>query len=194
MPRTVRGELILAALLGSMIAVPGSRAETLTRSEALRLAFPAADSTVAHDLVLSREESDEVRRRAGTGLDSRLVTAYTAHHHGRVTAWAVFDTHTVRTLPETCLIVVANDGNVEAVHLVAFHEPPAYVPPKNWLARFTGRALDDALWPDRGIDGITGATLSARAVTAAVRRALAIHGTVGSGESAPTSPRGDELP
>ena len=41
--------------------------------------------------------------------------------------------------------------------------------------------LDRDLALERGIHGITGATLTARAVTQAVRRTLAIHAAVGSG-------------
>ncbi|MEL7061524.1 MAG: FMN-binding protein, partial [Acidobacteriota bacterium] len=54
-------------------------------------------------------------------------------------------------------------------------EPAEYIPPALWYAQFDGRSLDEALQVERGIRGVTGATLTARATTEAVRRALAIH-------------------
>jgi Na+-translocating ferredoxin:NAD+ oxidoreductase RnfG subunit len=52
------------------------------------------------------------------------------------------------------------------------------VPKRGWLDQFTGRALDGDLAVQRGIRGITGATLSSQAATDAVRRILAIHGAI----------------
>ncbi|MCJ7726406.1 MAG: hypothetical protein MUP76_08490, partial [Acidimicrobiia bacterium] len=38
------------------------------------------------------------------------------------------ETHQVRTLPETILIVINPEGRVRGVHMLAFHEPPEYGP------------------------------------------------------------------
>jgi Na+-translocating ferredoxin:NAD+ oxidoreductase RnfG subunit len=61
------------------------------------------------------------------------------------------------------------------VEILAFDEPPDYLPKRAWLGQFSGKRLDDELSVKRGIRGITGATLSSQAVTDAVRRVLAIH-------------------
>jgi hypothetical protein len=61
--------------------------------------------------------------------------------------------------------------------MLAFHEPPEYGPPSNWLAQFDHQALDDELRVRGDIDGITGATLTANAITASVRRVLAVFNT-----------------
>jgi len=49
-----------------------------------------------------------------------------------------------------------------------------YAPPERWLRQFEQRRLDPALRLGGEIHGIAGATLSAQAVTGAVRRALAL--------------------
>ena len=64
---------------------------------------------------------------------------------------------------------------VAQVVVLAFLEPPEYQARPVWLEQFTARRLDDELSLKRGVRWVTGATLSARAVTAAVRRVLAIH-------------------
>jgi hypothetical protein len=91
-----------------------------------------------------------------------------------VLGYAIIDTHLVRTLPETFMVVLTPDGAVRRVEILAFHEPPEYAPTGGWLRQFEGRALDDDLRLRGGIQGITGATLSATAMTAGVRRALAL--------------------
>ncbi len=50
-----------------------------------------------------------------------------------------------------------------------------YLPRGAWYGQFAGRGLDDELELKRGIKGVTGATLTARATTAAARRLLATH-------------------
>ena len=51
------------------------------------------------------------------------------------------------------------------------------MPPVRWLAQFAKRKLDDDLSLDGAIHGISGATLSSRAATTGVRRALALYET-----------------
>jgi hypothetical protein len=104
-----------------------------------------------------------------------MITVYEGFHGSRLVGYAFIDTHTVRTLPETFLLVLDPEGAVRATHLLAFHEPPEYLPPARWLDQFTGKALDGDLWLGRDVDGISGSTLSAQALTAGVRRLTAVH-------------------
>ncbi len=55
-----------------------------------------------------------------------------------------------------------------------FAEPREYLPPGKWLQRLDGWPLNDNLHLKKGIDGITGATLSSRAAVNAARRSLAL--------------------
>jgi len=71
------------------------------------------------------------------------------------------------------LIVVAPDGTVGKMLLLAFYEPPEYEPSERWLEQFPGQQLGPDLKVDRDIHGIAGSTLTSHAVTTAVRRTLA---------------------
>lgn len=174
--RLARLALRLAWIVSLALAlVPRSSAEVFhSRESALRLAFPDADRVEPHDMVLTAGEATDVAHRAGVEAGSRLVTVYEGLRGRESLGWAFLDTHTVRTLPETILLVLQPDGQVQATHLLAFHEPPEYRPVERWLARFTGRSLDPDLAVGRDVDGISGATITARAVTSAVRRLLAV--------------------
>ncbi len=144
------------------------------RDEALQLAFPDAERVEARDVVLTSAQHERIQKLAKAPLESSLVTLYVGWKAGAPIGYAVFDTHTVRTLPETFLVVISPGGTVAATHILAFHEPEEYLPARRWLDGFAGRKLEDELQIGRGVSSITGSTLSSRAVTAGIRRALAI--------------------
>ncbi len=72
------------------------------------------------------------------------------------------------------MVVVGPDGAVQRVTILSFQEPKDYLPSDRWLDQFHDQKLGKQLSLKREIRGITGATLSSRAVTAAVRRVLAL--------------------
>ena len=149
----------------------------LTKDEALRLAFGKGASVQREAVFLTEKQLARARELAGGQIEIKwaLITQYVGEAEGDVLGTAYFDTHRVRTLQETIMVVVNPDGTVGRVEILSFGEPREYVPKKAWLEQFPGRRLDRSLALKRGIHAITGATLSARAVTEATRRILAIH-------------------
>lgn len=159
---------------------PAARTESravevhLTLEEALALCFPGATIQRGTEY-LTEEQVARVRELSREELGSAIVHPYRAVRDGVTLGTAWVDVHRVRSLRETLLIAVGPDQRVLRVELLAFAEPREYVPRASWYGQFPGRALDDELDLRRGIRGITGATLTARATTAAVRRALALQ-------------------
>jgi hypothetical protein len=146
----------------------------LAKDEALALAFPGNDRIEERVFILTDVQKADVEHRARAPLESQLWTLYVGWKGGEVQGYAVIDSHVVRTLPETFMVVIDPKGALRRVHVLAFNEPPEYMPTERWIGQFGGRALDDELKLGAGIQGITGATLSAQAMTAGVRRALAL--------------------
>ena len=100
---------------------------------------------------------------------------YRANCDGRGAGTAYFDTHRVRTLPETVMVAVDPAGKVIRVEVLSFQEPQEYSAPPPFRAQFVGRSLAEPLALRRDLRGITGATLTSRAIAEAVRRVLALH-------------------
>lgn len=146
----------------------------LSVDEALARAFPDC-STERRTVFLTEAQLERARKLAGVEVVSALVHPYVARCDGEVAGTAYLDTHRVRTLAETLMVVVGRDGRVRRIEILAFREPPEYIPREIWYGQFDGRELDDELRLKRKIHGVTGATLTARATTEAVRRVLAIH-------------------
>lgn len=168
---------ILAVALAVLAAAPAQAKVFLARSEAIKAALPAAERVEARDVFLDEAQQAAIQTASGMPVDSALVTIYTGWSGGRVVGYALFDTHTVRTQPETFVVSLDPGGRVTGLFVCAFYEPQDYLPGERWLGQFKGR--DPSHPPRVGADitGITGATLSSRAVAGGVRRALAIYAT-----------------
>jgi hypothetical protein len=172
----------LAALLVlSLAAAPAAAKVFLTVDEALKLAFP--DCKVERKTgYLTAGQVRRARELSGVEVPSALVTYYVARRGGQPAGTAYFDTHRVRTLPETLMVVVDPQGRVARVEVIAFREPQDYLPRGAWYEQFRGRGLDRELRVKQGVHPVTGATLTVRATTDAVRRVLALHQVIGSGK------------
>lgn len=173
------------ALIGVLIGVgvplallaathPARAAVFLAKDEALALAFPGAERVEERTFILTDAQKEDVERRARAKLETQLWTIYVGWKGTEIQGYAIIDTHNVRTLPETFMAVIEPNGSLRRVDVLAFHEPPEYLPTDRWIGQFPGRKLDDDLKLGAGIQGITGATLSTQAMTSGVRRALAL--------------------
>jgi Na+-translocating ferredoxin:NAD+ oxidoreductase RnfG subunit len=148
----------------------------MTRSQALDLAFPAADRVETVNLYLDQEQVGEVERLTGSMLKSPIYTFYQGWAGDQVVGYATIEAATVRTHPETVMVVLTPQGQVRFVEVLAFFEPEEYLPSKRWLAQFVGQELSGNLRVGGEIQGITGATLSAQAITRQVRKVTALLG------------------
>lgn len=176
--------LLGALLLPGLAAAPAAAKVFLTVDEALKLAFPGSQAE-RRTAYLTAEQVKRARALAGVELTSALVNYYVATRGGQPAGTAYFDTHRVRTLPETLMIVVDPQGKVGRIEVISFREPEEYMPRGAWYQQFLGKALGPDLQLKRDVRPVTGATLTARATTDAVRRVLALHQVISGGGSRP---------
>lgn len=87
---------------------------------------------------------------------------------------AYVDSHRVRTQQESLLIVLNGDKTVKKIEILSFKEPTEYIPKSKWYGQFQSQKLSDELQIKKNISPVTGASLTARATTQAVRRVLGI--------------------
>jgi hypothetical protein len=146
----------------------------LTQEEALRLAFPPGAAVQRKTAFLSEADRAEVVRRTGGAPPTGLVVFYAATQAGRDAGTAYFDTHVVRTEPETLLVLIDPAGTIARIEILSFSEPDEYLPRAKWYGQFGGKHLDDDLSEKRGVRPVTGATLTVRATVEAARRVLAL--------------------
>jgi hypothetical protein len=170
----------LYLLIGvAVIALAAQARVFMTQQQALASAFPAGTKITRQALFLTPEQRAAARKESGVDFDDRMIVRYTGNANGRVIGYAYFDTHRVRTMPETIMIVVSAEGTVEKIEILSFDEPGDYQPKKRWIDQFRGRKLDDDLSLKRAIRPISGASLSGRAIVNASRKVLALHRALG---------------
>ncbi len=190
--RHLRRLLLGAAALSAAAAAPAQQV-FMTLDEALQLALPGCEVTKG-TAYLSDEERTRAEKAAGQAGVGRIVRPYVARRDGKIAGTAYVDTHRVRAMKETLLIVVAPDGTVARIEMLAFGEPTEYVPRADWYSLLLAKPLDEELNLKRSVPPVAGATLTARATTDAVRRVLALHAVLQarSGKDAPPRPQRPE--
>ncbi len=142
--------------------------------QGLAQAFP--DAKVSRSTVyLSDEQRAAIAKLSGKPCKRGMVYPYLAHKDGKLVGVTYLDRHRVRSKQETLLVSVMADGSLGKIQVITFTEPKQYLPRKHWYKQFSGKVLDGSLRLRRGVDGVSGATLTAIATTQAARRILAIH-------------------
>ncbi len=158
------------------LAAGRARAEVFhSQKEAIELAFPEAERIEVETFVLTDLQARRVEELSRAPLETKLVRIWRGFRGPELLGYAMIDVHTVRTHPEAFLVVLAPDGSIRSLRVLAFHEPLEYLPPERWYEQFARKSLADALRVGGDVHGIVGATLSAQATARGVRRALALH-------------------
>jgi hypothetical protein len=160
-------KLIALALL--LVAVSSTARVLLTQEQALAGVFPGGAKR--EKFFLTPQQIATAKGESGVDFDDQLIVRYVGPD-GR---YAYFDTHRVRTMPETVMIVVKADGSIDRIDILSFDEPTDYFPKPRWIDQLRGRKLDRELALDRGIRPISGASLTGRAIVNASRKVLALH-------------------
>jgi Na+-translocating ferredoxin:NAD+ oxidoreductase subunit G len=168
--RNIRLAFVVLPLLGTSSA---SASTALTKDEVLALAFPNAKID-RHEHFLTEAQQVRVKELSGTDLKTRFIVAYEARQDGNLLGVAFFDTHVVRTLPESVMVAVSAKGIILRVEVVQFREPDEYRAPASWTKQLEGKALSPSLSLKAEIRPLSGASLTASALVDASRRVLAL--------------------
>jgi len=162
-------------LLGLLTTTSQSFAEIFySKNEAMELAFGKVTQIEQLSLFPDENEAAQIQQDAKSKLDSGLFTFYVGKDKEKILGYAAIETSTVRTKPETLLIVLTPDGELRKVYTLAFHEPPEYQVPEHWFEQLYKRPLADMDF-NKGVDGISGATLSTRSGLNSIRKVMAIY-------------------
>ncbi|MGC8917483.1 MAG: hypothetical protein ACP5NF_10960 [Thermoanaerobaculum sp.] len=162
-----------ALLLPGFLALVAEGRVLRTAEEALALAFPGGE--VHKQAFYLRAEEKAALQAQGLGDVPGLVFQYQVHQGGKLVAYAYLDTHRVRTLPETLLVILDPQAQVLRVEILAFSEPEDYLPRPEWYRQFAGSSAAKPPQLGTTIRPVSGATLTAHATAVAVRRVLAVH-------------------
>ena len=159
---------ILMALFGISIA-----GLLIMPEEVLKENFPDA-KYIKKNILLMKSQVKKIEKLSKTKLNSKIFTTYIIKKDGETIGYAILHSHKVRTKNEVSLISFDKDCNVKDVEIIAFYEPPEYLLGENWLKTLKDKNEKNPPYLKRNIPNATGATLSARATTDAVKQAIYI--------------------
>jgi Na+-translocating ferredoxin:NAD+ oxidoreductase RnfG subunit len=145
-----------------------------SKNEAMELAFGKGAQVESQSLFPDEQQTASIEQQAKVKLASGMLSFYVGKQQDKILGYAAIETITVRTKPETLLIVLTPEGDLRNVTTLAFHEPPEYQPPERWFEQLYKKPLAE-MEINKGVDGIAGATLSTRADLDSVRKVLATY-------------------
>lgn len=157
--------LVQTAVFGDMLISP---------IDAMQSRFGAASTVTKKNTLLNKEQAAQVSKLAQLKLETKIYRVYTAMVADKAAGYGVLITRKVRQKDASVLYMITPDGTIASVEIIAFNEPPEYMPQAAYVKQFEGKNVDDTLRVGKDIPTISGATLSARTVTDGSRLALAV--------------------
>lgn len=149
--------LICGILVSSLYAMTKDRIDSNQRDHALQQIREVVDNP---DARLQQTGGDVYAIEDARGGSVFLQSTDTGYN-GTITLWVALD----------------RNGVIRGVRIIEHRETPGIGDVidrqvSGWIERFAGRSLDAPLsWPSDDADAVSGATITTRAVTDAVRRA-----------------------
>lgn len=126
-------------------------------------------------LLLSTDEVKDLQKAVKGPVKDHVIRYYAALDKNKKAAgFGFLLTARVRTKNMSALYLVDKSGKLKGIEILQFMEPPEYEPDSRWRRKFMDKTEKDDLVVGSGISNITGATLSARAVSEQARTVLAI--------------------
>jgi electron transport complex protein RnfG len=164
--------LVAATVLSAVLAAPGHAQVYYSVRGLLADHFKDSEIVDFRRITLSSRTREEIERRLGEKLEKGEYIFYVARTADGIDGYALFD----REIGQHEYIDFATffdcDGRVTRVEVVAYREPYGEgIRSQRFRNQFVGKSAQDRMRAGKDIDVISGATLSAQAMTKAVKRA-----------------------
>lgn len=136
------------------------------------------DTTIEKkNVLLNNKDFAKVQTRAKTKLNTKIYRIFIAKKKGDIIGYGILINKRVRSKNAVVLYLI-QDAQLQGIEIIAFNEPKEYLPTKAWSHQFANRPTDTMLKLSREIPTVTGATLSAKAVTNGSRIAFALYNLI----------------
>ena len=167
---------IFNLLLLGVFFTSGSLAKTnVSVKEVIETSFTNVSAVEPKSLILSSKQFKEVRSRAKAAIKTKVYRYYNIVSTGKSIGKAVLITRKVRSKKATVLYVFDKKGTLRFSEIMAFGEPPEFIPAKIWMTQLQKQKPTAKLTVGKDIPTISGSTLSASSITDGARVARAIY-------------------
>jgi electron transport complex protein RnfG len=196
--RAVGKTAFTALILACLLAPATARAQGVffTTRELLTDFFKQSQKVGYRKIELTAPDRARIKAKLGYEPQKGSYTFFVAESNGKVDGYALIDEENGEHLPITFAVKLSPTGTVERQEIVEYREARGdEVRDLSFRKQFVGKTALDALCPERDIAVVSGATISSRAMTVGVKRALVLFDlfvrtatTVSSAARAPAAP------
>lgn len=144
-------------------------------NEVIYASFPKSTKMEKKSLILTKKQFSQIQQKAKAKVDTKVYRYYALSNNGETIGYAILGFRKVRTKKATVLYGFDTKGTLKFTEIMAFAEPPEYIPSTIWMSQLQEKSATEHLTVGKDIPTISGATLSARSVTDGARVARAIY-------------------
>ena len=168
-------QFFFMVLFGVFFTSSGYAKTKVSVKEVIESSFSLVTKVEPKALILTATQFKEVRKKAHTVMDTKVYRYYNIFSKAKKLDTAVLITRKVRSKKATVLYAFDNKGTLRFSEIMAFGEPPEFIPSKIWMSQLQNQKPTAKLTIGKDIPTISGATLSARTISEGARVARAIY-------------------
>ena len=167
---------IFFTLLSGVLLSQSSVAKTKPSvDDVIKLSFTGVSTIDPKQIILTKKQFSQVQSKAKAAVRTKIYRYYDIKSKSKRLGYAVLIARKVRGKKATVLYAFDNSGTLKFTEIMAFGEPPEYIPSKTWMSQLQNKSNSTKLTVGKDIPTISGSTLSARSITEGARVARAIY-------------------
>ncbi len=173
--------LLLGLAFSVMAYAPAAEADStfFTKRSMLKNFFPKSDKVGFKKFEPSKKERASLERQLGYQLSKSSYYFFVATSNTAtgtvVDGYAFIDDQMGQHRPITFAVKLSPEGTVMREEVMVYRESRGdEIRSPRFSKQFRGKTVRDSLRPNKDIDCVSGATISSRAITVGVRRALVL--------------------
>ncbi|MEA2046852.1 MAG: hypothetical protein U9O64_00235 [Campylobacterota bacterium] len=168
-------QFIFALLVGMSITQSSVASSNASVDSVIKSSFKNVSEVIPKHLILTSTEFKEVRAKAKASVDTKVYRYYLIRSKSHTIGKAVLITRKVRAKKATILYAFDKKGTLRFSEIMAFGEPPEYIPSQTWMNQLDNQKPSTPLMLGKDIPTISGSTLSAQSVVDGARIARAVY-------------------
>jgi len=165
-------------LLGIFLSQSSFAKTNVSIEKVVKSSFSSVSTVNPKQLVLSKVQYESIKKRAKAAVRTKIYRYYDIKSGSKIIGYGVLITRKIRTKKATVLYAFDLSGKLKFSEIMAFGEPPEFIPNKQWMSQFINQTPSAKLTMGKDIPTISGSTLSARSISDGARIARAIYEVV----------------
>jgi len=158
-----------------LLAFPLSAKILTPPIDVMKHSFGQSSEISKKNILLRKSQVKKIQQGAQAKLKSKIIRVFKADKGGKTLGFGILINRKVRSKNAVILYLISKDSILKSIEIIAFNEPPEYIPSKTWIKQFRNISTDKRLRVSKDIPTITGATLSARSIVDGSRVAFAVY-------------------